>query len=167
MSDGFAADNLTSVSTGELLERVGMLTSEGEPRRSNPLSDPPAFRELASRLAGIATEPYDLIVVRDLFGDRVLGYQLSLISGRPVTVSHDVEGMIVLGSGGATPRGGRALIAADVHFTPHSIQAAASGIEQAGLEVAGGAILLQIAPEEYAFPIWTLEDRSQNELGLL
>lgn len=162
MSDNSAIDNLASMSTGELLERVGMLTSEAEPRRSNPLSDPPAFGELASRLTGIVTKPYDLIVVRDLFGDRVLGYQISLITGRPVAVSYDVEGMIVLGSGGAVPRGGRALIAADVHFTPHSIQAAAFGIEQAGLEVAGGATMLQIAPEEYAFPVWTLEDRSQT-----
>ena len=161
MSDNSAIDNLTSVSTGELLERVGMLTSEGEPRRSNPLSDPPAFRELASRLTGIVTKPYDLIVVRDLFGDRVLGYQISLITGRPVAVSYDVEGMVVLSSGGTVPRGERALIAADVHFTPHSIQAAASGIEQAGLEVAGGATMLQIAPEEYAFPVWTLKDRNQ------
>lgn len=162
MSDDFASDILTSVSTEELLERVGMITSEGEPRRSNPLSDPMAFRELASRLAGIVTEPYDLIVVRDLSGDRVLGYQLSLISGRPVAVSYDVEGMIVLGSGETAPSGDRALIAADVHFTPHSIQAASSGIEQAGLEVAGVAILLQIAPEEYAFPVWTLENRSRT-----
>lgn len=38
---------------------------------SNPLSDPPAFSKLASRLSRAVEEPYDLFVVRDLFG---IGY---------------------------------------------------------------------------------------------
>ncbi len=134
-----------------------MLPSGEEPHRSNPLSDPPAFRELASRLAGIVDEPYDLIVVRDLFGDRVLGYQLALISGKPVTVSHDQEGVIVLGGGSPIKQGSRALIAADTHLTTQSIRAAASGVEQAGVEVVGVALLLQAVRGEYPFPVWALE----------
>ena len=134
-----------------------MLTPGEEPHRSNPLSDPPAFRELTSRLAGIVDEPYDLIVVRDLFGDRVLGYQLALISGTPVTVSYDQEGIIVLGGGSPVEQGSRALIAADTHLTTQSIRAAASGVEQAGVEVVGVALLLQAVRGAYPFPVWTLE----------
>jgi hypothetical protein len=147
----------TSATIGELLIRVGLLTAGGEPHRSDPLSDPLAFRELTSRLAGIVDRPYDLIVVRDLFGDRVLGYQLALIAEKPVTVSYDREGVIALESAGFISQGSRALIAADVHFSTDSIQAAASGIEQAGLDVSGAAILLQVTRGNYSFPVWALE----------
>lgn len=159
MIDEPPKDDLTAVSTTELLEKIGMLVPNEEPHRSSPLSDPWAFRELASRLAGVIDEPYDLIVVRDLFGDRVLGYQLALITGKPVAVSYDQEGIIVLESG--NPIGhDRALIAADVHFTTQSIRAAASGIEQAGMEVSGAAILLRVTREDYPFPVWTLEEHT-------
>jgi hypothetical protein len=60
-----------SASTTELLEKVGMIFSGWGLERSNPLSDPPAFSELASRLSRAVEEPYDLFVVRDLFG---IGY---------------------------------------------------------------------------------------------
>jgi hypothetical protein len=61
-----------SASTAELLEKVGMISSGWGLERSNPLSDPPAFSELASRrLSRAVEEPYDLFVVRDLFG---IGY---------------------------------------------------------------------------------------------
>jgi adenine/guanine phosphoribosyltransferase-like PRPP-binding protein len=161
MNEGHA-NNSTQAPTGELLQRVSMLAPSGRPRRSNPLADPPAFEELVSRLAGIVDESYDLIVVRDLFGDKVLGYQLSLKTGRPVAVSYDREGIIDLEGEGSIPRGGRALIVADIHFTKQSIRAAASGIEQAGLEVAGVALLLQITHEEYPFPVRALELRTDD-----
>jgi hypothetical protein len=157
MQDDHTNTENTSVTTDELLRRAGLLAAGEVPHRSNPLSDPPAFRELAFRLAGIVDQPYDLIVVRDLFGDRVLGYQLALIAEKPVAVSYDREGVIVLESGGSISQGGRALIAADVHFTTNSIQAAASGIEQAGLEVVGAALLLQVTQGDYTFPVWVLE----------
>lgn len=157
MHEGSPKNDGTPIATRDLLGRIGMLTSGEEPHRSNPLSDPPAFRELASRLAGIVDEPYDLIVVRDLFGDRVLGYQLALISGTPVTVSYDQEGIIVLGGGSPVEHGSRALIAADTHLTTQSIRAAASGVEQAGVEVVGVALLLQAVRGEYPFPVWALE----------
>ena len=157
MQDDHANTQSTSATIAGLFRRVGLLTADEEPHRSNPLSDPPAFRELTLRLAGIVDRPYDLIVVRDLFGDRVLGYQLALIAEKPVTVSYDREGVIALESGGFISRGSRALIAADVHFSTNSIQAAASGIEQAGLEVSGAAVLLQVTRGNYAFPVWALE----------
>ncbi len=147
----------SATSTRELLERVGMLDSECNLRRSNPLSNPAAFKELTSRLAAAVETPYDIIVVRDLFGDRVLGYQLSLIADRPVAVSYDQEGVIVLENKGAAEQGNTALIAADTHFTTQSIRAAASGIEQAGMAVAGAAIFLQTIRGDYSFPVWTLE----------
>lgn len=149
-------------SNAELLEKVGMISPGGGSERSNPLSYPPAFSELASRLFRAVEEPYDLFVVRDLFGDRVLGYQLALIAGKPVAVSYDREGIIVLESGETLERGSRALVVADVHFTAQSIRAVASGLEQAGMSVAGAAILLRVVHEEYPFPVWALEDRGQN-----
>jgi hypothetical protein len=139
-----------------------MITAGGEARRSNPLSDPPAFSELAHRLAAVVDQPYDLVSVRDLFGDQVLAYQLSLVSGKPATVSLDREGIIMLKDDKPLPEGGRALIVADVHFTTHSIQAAASGLRQAGLEVVGLALLLQLAEEPYTFPVWALENATRN-----
>jgi len=159
MSMESSKQNFTELSTRELLERVGMLTGGAEPRRSSPLSNPPAFRELVSRLADVVDKPYDLIVVRDLFGDRVLGYQLALNSGKPVVVSYDREGIIALESGAPIQQGTRALIVADVHFTAQSIQAAASGIEQVRIEVVGAAFLLRVIPGQYPFPVWSLEDR--------
>jgi hypothetical protein len=151
-----------ATTTYELLERVGMLAPEGKRHRSNPLADPPAFEGLVSRLAGIIDRSYDLIVVRDIFGDRVLGYQLSLATGKPVAVSHDQEGVIALENIGSIERGSTALIAADTHFTIQSILAAASGIEQAGLEVAGFGMLLQVLRVEYPFPVWWLESDVQH-----
>jgi hypothetical protein len=159
MIDEPSRDDLAAASTTELLQKIGMLVPGEEPRRSSPLSDPWAFRELASRLAGAIDEPYDLIVVRDLFGDRVLGYQLALITGKPVAVSYDQEGIIVLESGNLIGHD-RALIAADVHFTTQSIRAAASGIEQAGMKVSGAAILLRVTREDYPFSVWTLEEHA-------
>jgi len=159
MQDDHTNTESTSVPIDELLRRVGLLTADEEPHRSDPLSDPPAFRELTFRLAGIVDQPYDLIVVRDLFGDRVLGYQLALIAEKPVAVSYDREGVIVLESNRSISQGTRALIAADVHFTASSIQAAASGIEQAGLEVVGAAVLLRVTRGDYTFPVWALESR--------
>jgi hypothetical protein len=160
MSDGPLTGDATAASNIELLERIAMLSHGEEVRRSSPLSDPQAFKELSSRLAKAVEEPYDLIVVRDLFGDRVLGYQLALITEKPVAVSYDREGLIVLESGDPAEQGDRALIAADVHFTTQSIRAAASGVEQAGMGVAGAAILLRVTHAEYPFPVWTLEDRT-------
>lgn len=160
MSTKPPTQDLTGASNNELLEKVGMTAANAEPRRSKPLSAPPAFRELASRLATTVDQPYDLIVVRDLFGDRVLGYQLALDSGKPVAVSYDQEGIIVLESGDPTQQGTRALIVADVHFTAQSIWAAASGVEQAGMEVAGAAFMLRVARVQYPFPVWALEDRT-------
>ena len=160
MSDRPSIGDATAASNVELLERIGMLSHREEVSRSSPLSDPPAFKELSSRLAEAVDEPYDLIVVRDLFGDRMLAYQLALITGKSVAVSYNREGVIVLDSGGSVEQGDRALIAADVHFTTQSIQAAASGVEQAGMEVAGAAILLRVTHGEYPFPVWTLEDRT-------
>ena len=153
---------IAAASNAELLEKVGIVSPGGGFERSNPLSDPPAFRELASRLFRAVEEPYDLVVVRDLFGDRVLGYQLALIAGKPVAVSYDREGIIVLESGEPLEKGSRVLVVADVHFTTQSIRAVASGIEQAGMQVAGAAILLRVVREEYPFPVWALEDRSQS-----
>ena len=148
---------MSFLETHGLLEKIGMLSPGGEPHRSDPLSDPQAFRELTSRLAETIDRPYDIIVVRDLFGDRVLGYQLALIAGKPVAVSYDREGVIVLESGSPIEQGSRALIAADTHFTTQSIQAAASGVKQAGVEVVGVALLLQTVHGEYPFPVWALE----------
>jgi orotate phosphoribosyltransferase len=65
--------------------------------------------------------------------------------------------VIALESAGFISQGSRALIAADVHFSTNSIQAAASGIEQAGLDVSGAAILLQVTRGNYSFPVWALE----------
>ena len=149
-----------SVENGVLFERVGMISDGGEVRRSNPLASPADFRDLAARLLRIVDRPFDLIVVRDLLGDRVLGYQLALLTGKPVSVSYDREGVIALQSGTSAEQGARVLIAADTHFTTQSIQAAASGAEQAGLEVAGAAILLQTVRGEYPFPVWALESRA-------
>ena len=141
----------------ELFKRVGMLSDDGEVRRSSPLSSPVAFRELATRLLQIVDQPFDLIVVRDLFGDRVLGYELAQLAGKRAAVSYDREGIIALESAEPVERGSRALIAADTHFTTQSIRAAASGAEQAGLEVVGAAILLQTVRGDYPFPVWALE----------
>ena len=160
MSDGPLTGDATAASNIELLERIGMLSRSEDVRRSSPLSDPQAFKELSSRLAEAVDEPYDLIVVRDLFGDRMLAYQLALITGKSVAVSYNREGVIVLDSGCSVEQGDQALIAADVHFTTQSIRAAASGVEQAGMGVAGAAILLRVTHAEYPFPVWTLEDRT-------
>ncbi len=160
MSDRSSIGDVTAASNVELLGRIGMLSHGEDVRRSSPLSNPQAFKELSSRLAEVVDGPYDLIVVRDLFGDRVLAYQLALITGKSVAVSYDREGVIVLESGDPIEQGDRALIAADVHFTTQSIQAAASGVEQAGMGVAGAAILLRVTRGEYPFPVWTLEDRT-------
>lgn len=151
--------NVSSAENAALFERVGMVAAGGEVRRSNPLASPADFRELAARLLKVVDQPFDLIVVRDLFGDRVLGYQLALLAGKPVSVSYDREGVIALQSGTSAEQGARVLIAADTHFTTQSIQAAASGAEQAGLEVVGAAILLQTVRGEYPFPVWALERR--------
>lgn len=142
----------------ELLQKVGMLRPGAEPQRSKPLSDPQAFKELASRLAEIVDQPYDLIVVRDLFGDRVLGYQLALITGKPVAVSYQREGVIALEGGDSIEQGTSALIAADTHFTEHSIHAAAAGAQQAGLAVVGVALLLRTVRGKYPYTVWALED---------
>lgn len=75
-------------------------------------------------------------------------------------VSYDQEGIIILESENPIERGSRALIAADTHFTTQSIQAAARGLEQVGLEVVGAAILLQTVQGDYPFPVWTLEKRA-------
>lgn len=153
-------NNEVQTPTRDLLERVGMLSSEGRTQRSDPVRDPEAFKTLAERLSQAVREPYDLIVVRDLFGDKVLGYQLSLISGKPVKVSYDREGIIALGDDVPMVSEARTLIVADTHFTIHSIRAAASGAEQAGAEVIGAAVLLQAIHGEYSFPIWALETGS-------
>lgn len=158
MSDRPLTGDATAASNIELLERIGMLSRSEDVRRSSPLSDPQAFKELSSRLAEAVNEPYDLIVVRDLFGDRVLAYQLALITGKSVAVSYDREGLIVLESGDPIEQGDRVLIVADVHFTTQSMQAVASGVEQAGMGIAGVAILLRVTHGEYPFPVWTLED---------
>jgi orotate phosphoribosyltransferase len=160
MSDRPLTGDATAASNVELLERIGMLSRRQGVRRSRPLADPQAFKVLSSRLTEVVDEPYDLIVVRDLFGDRVLAYQLALITGKPVAVSYNREGVIVLESGVPVRQGEQALIAADVHFTTQSIQAAASGVEQAGMGVSGVAILLRVVRGEYPFPVWTLEDRT-------
>src|SRR5918997_4064169 len=160
MSDRPLTGDATAASNIELLERIGMLSGGEDVRRSSPLSDPQAFKELSSRLAEMVDEPYDLIVVRELFGDRVLAYQLALITGKSVAVSYNREGVIVLESGDPIKQGEQALIAADVHFTTQSIQAAASGIEQAGMGVSGSAILLRVTRGEYPFPVWALEDHT-------
>jgi adenine/guanine phosphoribosyltransferase-like PRPP-binding protein len=160
MSDRPLTGDATAASNVELLERIGMLSRSQGVRRSRPLADPQAFKVLSSRLTEVVDEPYDLIVVRDLFGDRVLAYQLALITGKSVAVSYNREGVIVLESGTPVKQGEQALIAADVHFTTQSIQAAASGVEQAGMRVSGAAILLRVMRGEYPFPVWTLEDRT-------
>jgi hypothetical protein len=138
-----------------LLRRVGVLDEAGGAHRSDPLRDPAAFRELAGRLHRLIDRPYDVVVVRDLFGDRVLGYELSLLAGCPVAVSYDREGLIELELDATDRR--LALIAADTHFTRESIQAAAMGLRQAGLEVTGAAVLLEQLQTTYAFPVWSLE----------
>ena len=149
-----------SVENGVLFERVGMVADGGEVRRSNPLASPADFRKLAARLLEVVDRPFDLIIVRDLFGDRVLGYELAQLAGKPVSVSYDREGIIALQGRIAARQNARVLIAADTHFTTQSIQAAASGAEQAGMEVVGAAILLQTVRGEYPFPVWTLESRA-------
>jgi hypothetical protein len=146
-----------AVDNRELFKKVGLVSDSGEVQRSNPLSSPVDFKELATRLLRIVDQPFDLIVVRDLFGDRVLGYELAQLAGKYALVSYDREGIIALESGRPVERGARALIAADTHFTTQSIQAAASGAEQAGLEIVGAAILLQTVHGEYPFPVWALE----------
>ncbi len=151
---------MTDDTTGLLFERVGMISEDGEVRRSNPLASPADFGELAARLLRVVDRPFDLIVVRDLFGDRVLGYELGRLAGKPVSVSYEREGVISLQGGTASGQGARVLIAADTHFTTQSIQAAASGAEQAGHEVVGAAILLQTVRGEYPFPVWALESRA-------
>jgi hypothetical protein len=157
MHGGSAKDEYAATEVRDLLQKVGMLRPGAEPQRSKPLSNPRAFMELASRLAEIIDWPYDLIVVRDLFGDRVLGYQLALISGRPVAVSYQREGVIMLEDGDPIEQGTSALIAADTHFTEQSIRAAAAGVEHAELSVVGVALLLRTVRGEYPFPVWALE----------
>lgn len=143
--------------TPRLLCNVGML-EDGEPvRRANPLRDPASFHELARRLRALVEDEFDVIVVRDLFGDRVLGYELGMRAGCPVIISHDREGLIEMDQGLRSNSFQRALIAADTHFTPASIQAAAVALRQAGVEVAGAAILLDQLAFGYDFPVWTLE----------
>lgn len=156
MSESPHNDDAT-ITARELLEGVGMLDSEGKPHRSNPLSHPPAFKELTSRLTAKIEAAYDIIVVRDLFGDRVLGYQLSILTGKPVAISYDEEGVIFLENRRVVEEGSTILIAADTHFTTQSIQAAATGAEQAGMSVTGVAIFLQVVRGEYSFPVWFLE----------
>lgn len=153
-------NNEVQTPTRDLLERVGMLSSEGRTQRSDPVRAPEAFKILAERLLEAVREPYDLIVVRDLFGDKVLGYQLSLISGKPVKVSYEREGIIALGDEVPVIPGSRALLVADTHFTVHSIRAAVSGAEQAGAQVIGAAFLLRVIDDEYPFPVWELETHS-------
>ena len=143
-----------------LLKSIGMLSDSGEVMRSNPLSSPPSFRELASRLLRIVDQPFDLVVVRDLFGDRVLGYELALLSEKKVIVSYDNEGIITLEDGRPIEQGSRGLIVADTHLTTQSIQAAAFGVKQAGLRVTGVAMLLQKVHAEYPFTTWALESEA-------
>lgn len=156
MSDSLHKDVATNTVL-ELLEKVGMLDSERKPHRSSPLSHPQAFMELTSRLSAEIEAAYDIIVVRDLFGDRMLGYQLSILTGKPVAISYDEEGVIFLENRRVVEEGSTVLIAADTHFTTQSIQAAARGAEQAGMRVVGVAIFLQIVRGEYSFPVWSLE----------
>lgn len=156
MTDEPAGMDLGSVDTKELLSRVGMLHPDTS-HRSNPLLDPSAFKELARRLNNLIDEPYDAIVVRDLFGDKMLGYELALESGNPVFVSVDREGIIALERTPVEGVGNRALIAADLHFTPQSIQAARVGLESSGLTAIGVALLMQLDKEDDALPLWKLE----------
>jgi hypothetical protein len=102
-------------------------------------------------------QPFDLLVVRDLFGDKVLGYEMALLAEKPVAVSYDREGLISLESGSRFEPGSKALVAADTHFTTQSIQAAASGADRAGLRVVGAAMLLRSVRGEYPFAVWALE----------
>lgn len=139
----------------DLLRLVGMIDAAGTVHRSNPLRDPRAFHELAGRLHRLVDGAFDLVVVRDLFGDRVLGYELGALAGCPVVVSHDREGLIELDA--EARQGHAALIAVDTHFTRESVQAAATGLRQAGLEVAGAAVLLEQLPADYDFPVWSLQ----------
>lgn len=145
-----------SSATRELLAQVGML-DRGDFSRSNPLLDPAAFEELARRLEALIDAPYDFIVTRNLTGDKILGYQLSLLTGKPVVVSLEREGLILLDREGSLTQGHRALIVADLHFTPHSIRAASAGLKRSGFSVAGLALLMKIREGEYDFPVWSLE----------
>lgn len=145
-----------TVDTRNLLTSVGMLDESGKLRRSRPLSNPASFHELARRLFALVDREFDVIVVRDLFSDHVLGYELGLMAGCPVIVSHDREGLIELDQATRPAAARIALIAADTHFTAASIQAAALGLRQAGIQVAGAAVLLEQLSVEYDFPIWAL-----------
>lgn len=139
----------------DLLRRVAVVDERGRVHRSNPLSDPAAFHELARRLQQLIDRRFDLVVVRDLFGDRVLGYELGLLAGCPVAVSYDREGLIEVDLAGV--QGHRAVIAADTHFTKESITAAAMGLRRSGLEISGAAVLLEQLAAKYDFPVWSLE----------
>lgn len=157
MTDTPANADLEAVETRDLLSRVGTLDLDGNAHRCNPLLDPPSFRELSQRLNDLVDEPYDVIVVRDLFADKMLGYQLALDSGKPVFVSSDREGIITLDRERASGEGERALIAADLHFTLDSIRAGKEGLETAGMSAIGLALLLRLHEDSFTFPVWSLE----------
>ena len=144
-------------STRELLARVGM-GGAGE-HRSDPLADPAAFHELATRLGAMVDVDYDVIVVRDLFGDRVLGYELALAASKPLVVSADQEGVVVLRGAGSHPRGCPALLVADTHFSAGSIQATAMQVVNTGFTVAGLAMLVRTVDLDHPWPVWILEEK--------
>lgn len=147
------------LSNRDLLTRVGMLDAAGQIHRSKPLQDPPAFHQLASRLLKLVTQPFDIVVVRDLSGDRLLGYSVGLLAGCPVSVSYDWEGLIE--SGTVTGQEvHEALLVADTHFTHESLQAAAVGLQQRGVRVVGAAVLIEQLSPAYDFSVWSLEQSS-------
>lgn len=147
------------LSNRDLLKRVGMLDPTGRIHRSTPLQDPQAFHQLASRLFGLVTQPFDLVVVRDLAGDRLLGYSVGLLAGCPVSVSYDWEGLIE-SEAVSGHEAHEALLVADTHFTNESLQAAAVGLRQRGVRVAGAAVLIEQLSPAYDFDVWSLEQSS-------
>lgn len=147
------------LSNRDLLKRVGMLDAAGQIHRSKPLQDPRAFHQLAGRLFELVTEPFDLVVVRDLAGDRLLGYSVGLLAGCPVSVSYDWEGLIESEAAGGQDVH-EALLVADTHFTNESLQAAAVGLRQRGVRVVGAAVLVEQLSPAYDFNVWSLEQSS-------
>lgn len=147
-------------STRELLSRVGMGGAGGH--RSDPLADPAAFHELAIRLGAMVDVDYDVIVVRDLFADRVLGYELALAASKPVVVSADQEGIVVLRGAGSLRQGCPALLVADTHFSAGSIQATAMQVVNTGFTVAGLAMFVRTVDLDHPWPVWILYERDDS-----
>lgn len=147
------------LSNRDLLARVGMLDAGGQIHRSKPLQDPQAFHQLAGRLFDLVTQPFDIVVVRDLAGDRLLGYSVGLLAGCPVRVSYDWEGLIE-SEADSGQEVHDALLVADTHFTNESLQAAAGGLRQKGLRVVGAAVLIEQLSPAYDFNVWALEQSS-------